>query len=146
VLLQRAARACVSVADVTEGSCDGPCLVAFVGVTHTDERATARALASKAWHLRIFDSPLPEGPREVSAASLSLPVLVISQFTLYGDTRKGRRPTWEAAAPAQLAAPLVEEFCAALRELGAHVETGVFGADMQVSLTNDGPFTLLLEA
>ena len=88
--------------------------------------------------LRILDG-------ERSAADTGAPLLVISQFTLYGDTRKGRRPTWNAAAPGPVAEPLVQHVVAVLRDRGAHVETGVFGADMQVALVNDGPVTLLLE-
>ncbi len=90
------------------------------------------------WQLRILRG-------ERSASDVGAPVLVVSQFTLYADTRKGRRPSWSAAAPGPIAEALYLEFCAALRGLGAHVETGVFGASMQVTLTNDGPFTVLLE-
>jgi D-tyrosyl-tRNA(Tyr) deacylase len=110
----------------------------LVGVTHTDTRQTAAGLASKIYHLRILAG-------ERSCADTGAPLLVISQFTLYAETRKGRRPTWQAAAPGPVAEPLVEQFTAALRGLGARVETGVFGADMQVSLVNDGPVTLILE-
>ena len=96
------------------------------------------------WGLRIFDAP-NEGGAEASCSDLGAPLLVISQFTLYGDTRKGRRPSWLAAAPGPVAEPLVDEVVAALRRLGAQVETGRFGADMKVSLVNDGPVTLILE-
>jgi D-tyrosyl-tRNA(Tyr) deacylase len=126
------------VAGATVGSIDQPGLVVLVGVTHTDTRQTAAGLARKIYHLRILAG-------ERSCADTGAPLLVISQFTLYAETRKGRRPTWQAAAPGPVAEPLVEQFTAALRELGARVQTGVFGADMQVSLVNDGPVTLILE-
>jgi D-tyrosyl-tRNA(Tyr) deacylase len=113
-------------------------LLALVGVAHDDDVAVARKMAEKLWQLRILDG-------EASAADIAAPILVVSQFTLYADTGKGRRPSWNAAAPGPVAEPLVDRFCAALRELGAHVETGVFGADMLVELVNDGPVTLLLE-
>jgi D-aminoacyl-tRNA deacylase len=116
----------------------GPGLLVLVGVTHSDTAANARALATKVYELRILDD-------ERSAAQVSAPVLVVSQFTLYADTRKGRRPSWSGAAPGPVAEPLVEAFAAALRELGLEVATGRFGADMAVSLVNDGPVTLLLE-
>lgn len=112
--------------------------MALVGVTHADDVNKARRLAEKLWQLRILDG-------ERSAADVGAPVLVISQFTLYADTAKGRRPSWNAAAPGALAEPLVAAFGAALREWGAHVETGVFGAHMAVELVNDGPVTVLLE-
>jgi D-aminoacyl-tRNA deacylase len=111
----------------------------LLGITHTDTSGEAEKLARKIWELRILDD-------ERSAADARAPVLVISQFTLYADTRKGRRPSWSAAAPGPVAEPLVDAFCDALRALGARVETGIFGAQMQVSLTNDGPVTLLLES
>lgn len=123
------------------GAFDGPGLVVLVGVTHADDEDTAVRLAEKVHTLRIFDGEAAE----VSAADLRLPLLVISQFTLYGQTRKGRRPTWEAAAPGSHAEPLVERLVTALQERGATVATGVFGADMQVRFTNDGPITILLE-
>jgi D-tyrosyl-tRNA(Tyr) deacylase len=113
-------------------------LLALVGVAHDDDVVVARKMAEKLWQLRILDG-------EASAADIAAPILVVSQFTLYADTGKGRRPSWNAAAPGSVAEPLVDRFCAALRELGAHVETGVFGADMLVELVNDGPVTLLLE-
>jgi D-aminoacyl-tRNA deacylase len=138
-VVQRASQASVEVNGATVGRLPGPGLVVLVGVTHTDTAQTAAALARKIYHLRILRD-------EKSAADVSAPLLVISQFTLYGDTRKGRRPTWQAAAPGPVAEPLVNAFAAALRELGASVQTGVFGADMQVMLVNDGPVTLILEA
>ena len=111
----------------------------LVGVTHSDTPEIAASLARKIYHLRIL-------PGERSCAETSAPLLVISQFTLYADTSRGRRPTWLAAAPGPVAEPLVAAFADALRGLGADVQTGVFGADMQVTLVNDGPVTLILEA
>lgn len=113
-------------------------LLALVGVTHDDDHAKARRLAEKLWSLRILDD-------EKSASDIDAPILVVSQFTLYGNTTKGRRPTWNAAAPGAVAEPLVADFAAALESLGATVATGVFGADMQVELVNDGPVTVMLE-
>lgn len=113
-------------------------LVALVGATHSDTEATAKALADKTWRLRILDG-------ERSAADLHAPILVVSQFTLYANTAKGRRPSWNAAAPGPQAEPLVDAFAAALRDLGAEVATGRFGAHMEIALTNDGPVTVLLE-
>jgi len=115
-----------------------PGLVVLVGVTHSDTAAAASALARKVFYLRVLRD-------EKSCADISAPLLIISQFTLYGETSKGRRPTWQAAAPGGVAEPLVAAFVAALRELGASVETGIFGADMQVELINDGPVTLIVE-
>lgn len=122
----------------TVGAISEPGLLVLVGVTHTDTPAEARKLAAKLWGLRILDG-------EKSCSDISAPLLVISQFTLYGDTRKGRRPTWQAAAPGPVAEPLVDTVVGELRALGAHVETGRFGADMKVSLVNDGPITLVLD-
>jgi D-tyrosyl-tRNA(Tyr) deacylase len=139
VVLQRARTASVEVDGEVVGRLPAPGLVVLVGVTHTDDEATADRLAEKVWTLRILAG-------ERSAADEGAPLLVVSQFTLYADTRKGRRPSWSAAAPRLVSEPLVEAFVAALRRRGASVQTGVFGADMQVSLTNDGPVTLLLEA
>jgi D-tyrosyl-tRNA(Tyr) deacylase len=116
-------------------------LLSLVGVGREDDTLSARALARKIHDLRIF--PAEDGAR--SAADLALPVLVVSQFTLYADTRKGRRPSWEPAAPADVAEPLLEELIAELRRRGCAVATGSFGARMQVSSVNDGPMTLLLE-
>jgi D-tyrosyl-tRNA(Tyr) deacylase len=114
-------------------------LLVLIGITHDDTAEHAGRLARKVWELRILDG-------ERSASEVGAPLLVVSQFTLYADTRKGRRPSWSAAAPRRVAEPLVDAFCAALRSFGATVETGVFGAHMQVTSTNDGPVTLLLEA
>jgi D-tyrosyl-tRNA(Tyr) deacylase len=140
ILVQRVTSASVTVGGDVVGtiSPDGQGLLALVGVTHTDDAAKAQRLAEKLWQLRILDD-------EKSASDVGAPILVVSQFTLYANTAKGRRPTWNAAAPGAVAEPLVTVFADALRRLGAHVETGVFGADMQVHLVNDGPVTVLLE-
>jgi D-tyrosyl-tRNA(Tyr) deacylase len=116
----------------------GPGLLVLLGVTHADTPATAATMARKVHELRILRD-------ERSAAETGAPLLVISQFTLYGDTRKGRRPSWVAAAPGPVASPLVDAVVAELRSRGAPVQTGVFGASMQVASVNDGPFTVLLE-
>ena len=138
-VVQRVTRASVEVHGEQVGAIDTGLLV-LVGVTHTDTAEQAAALARKVHGLRILRD-------ERSVADLpGAAVLVVSQFTLYGDARKGRRPTWAAAAPGPVAEPLVEAFVAALRRLGATVRTGVFGAEMRVELLNDGPFTVLLEA
>jgi D-tyrosyl-tRNA(Tyr) deacylase len=131
-------QASVSVDGQVTGAIDEPGLMVLVGVTHDDTPAQAAKLAAKLWGLRILDG-------EKSCSDVNAPLLVISQFTLYADTRKGRRPTWQAAAPGPVAEPLVDAVVAALRELGARVETGVFGAHMMVSLVNDGPVTVILE-
>lgn len=128
----------MTVAGRTVGAIDGPGLLVLLGVTHEDTEAYARRLAERIWQLRILAD-------ERSCAELGAPILVVSQFTLYADTRKGRRPGWSAAAPRPVSEPLVDVFVAALRELGAQVETGEFGAMMQVSLVNDGPVTLVLD-
>ncbi len=139
-VVSKVSTAAVAVEDEVVGAI-GPGLLSLVGVGHADDAAAARALARKIHELRIF--PGPDG--EVSAADLGLPVLVVSQFTLYADTRKGRRPSWQDAAPGEVAEPLVEEVVAELRRRGCTVATGVFGARMQVQSVNDGPMTLLLE-
>lgn len=139
VVVQRAAEASVTVDGEVVGRLPRPGLVVLVGVTHDDTAATATQLADKVWNLRILDG-------EKSCADLGAPLLVVSQFTLYADTRKGRRPSWSNAAPGRIAEPLVTVFAEALRGRGAHVETGRFGAHMTVSLVNDGPVTLVLEA
>jgi D-tyrosyl-tRNA(Tyr) deacylase len=140
VLVQRvtSARVVVDGAVVGEIQPDRQGLLALVGVTHDDDPDVASRMADKLWRLRILDD-------ELSAADVAAPILVVSQFTLYANTVKGRRPSWNAAAPRAVAEPLVEAFGDALRALGAHVETGVFGADMAVELVNDGPVTVLLE-
>ena len=137
-VVQRVASASVSVDGTVVGALASPGLLVYLGVTHTDATAEVDWMARKIWGLRVLDD-------EQSASDLGAPILVVSQFTLYGDARKGRRPTWEAAAPGPVAEPLYDAFCAALTALGAHVERGVFGADMQVASVNDGPITLLLD-
>ncbi|MEV4367680.1 D-aminoacyl-tRNA deacylase [Nonomuraea sp. NPDC049637] len=137
-VVQRVSSASVEVEGQTVGAIDEPGLLVLVGVTHTDTRAEAAKLAAKLWGLRVLHG-------EKSCSDVSAPLLVISQFTLYGDARKGRRPTWQAAAPGPVAEPLVQAVVEELRALGAHVETGRFGADMKVSLVNDGPITLVLD-
>lgn len=141
-LVQRVSRASVTVDGEAVGSI-GPGILAFVGVTHDDTAAHADKLADKIWNLRIFDDA--EGVMNRSAADEGHPILVVSQFTLYGDTRKGRRPGYSAAARPDVAEPLVERVVAALRDAGAHVETGRFRAEMAVDLVNDGPITLSIE-
>lgn len=139
VVVQRAVEASVSVDGEVVGRLPRPGLVVLVGVTHDDTAATAAQLADKVWNLRILDG-------ETSCADTGAPMLVVSQFTLYADTRKGRRPSWSNAAPGPMAEPLVDAFADALRARGAHVESGRFGAHMQLGLVNDGPVTLVLEA
>ena len=121
----------------------GPGLCVLVGVTHDDDANTAQRLAEKLWHLRIFDDA--GGTMNVSAADAGFAVLVVSQFTLYGDTRRGRRPSWAAAAPPEAAEPLVDQVVTTLRGLGAAVATGTFGAHMLLQLENDGPVTLVTD-
>ena len=139
VLVQRVSSASVMVDAEVVGAIrpQGQGLLAFVGVTHRDTAELARRAAEKLWRLRILDN-------ERSAADAGAPILVVSQFTLYANTEKGRRPSWNAAAPRPVAEPLVDCFADALRELGATVATGVFGAHMHVELVNDGPVTVLL--
>jgi D-tyrosyl-tRNA(Tyr) deacylase len=140
VLVQRVTSARVLVGGEVVGEITplGQGLLALVGVTHTDDADVAIRMAEKLWRLRILDD-------ERSAADVDAPILAVSQFTLYADTAKGRRPSWNAAAPGAVAEPLVAAFCDALQRLGAHVATGIFGADMAVELVNDGPVTVLLE-
>ncbi len=121
----------------------GPGLCVLVGATHADTAATSRSMASKLWHLRIFDDGA--GPMNDSVAQVGGHVLVVSQFTIYGDTSRGRRPSWAAAAPAAQAEALIDEVIAELRRLGATVATGRFGAHMHVEIANDGPVTLVLD-
>ena len=137
-VVQRVSAATVTVDGRVTGALHGPGLLVRVGVTHADTPAVADKLAEKLWGLRILDG-------EKSCSDLGAPLLVVSQFTLYGDARKGRRPSWSAAAPGPVAEPLVDAVVAGLRTRGATVATGVFGAQMSVSLTNEGPFTVLLE-
>jgi D-tyrosyl-tRNA(Tyr) deacylase len=136
-LIQTVSRASVTVDDVVVGRIEDGLLV-LLGVTHDDTAAIAATLARKVHELRILDG-------DASAADTGAPLLVVSQFTLYGDARKGRRPTWSAAAPAEVAEPLVTAFVEALRERGAPVQTGRFRAHMLVESVNVGPRTVWLE-
>jgi D-aminoacyl-tRNA deacylase len=137
-VLQRVSRATVSVDGVVVGRLDEPGLVVLLGVTHDDGPAQVEWLARKVRDLRIMRD-------ERSVADLDAAVLVVSQFTLYGDARKGRRPTWSAAAPGPVSEPLYDALCAELERLGTRVQRGVFGADMSLELVNDGPVTLVME-
>jgi len=137
-VVQRVSQASVAVDGRVVGVIGEQGLLVLVGVTDQDTPQTAAKLAAKLWGLRILKG-------ERSCSDVGAPLLVISQFTLYAETNKGRRPTWQAAAPGPVAEPLVDAVVSSLRELGARVETGVFGADMQVSLVNDGPVTLIVE-
>ena len=137
-VVQRVSRASVSVDGQVAGAIDEPGLLVLVGVTHDDTAGLAAKLAAKLWGLRILDG-------EKSCSDIGAPLLLISQFTLYADLAKGRRPSWSAAAPGPVAEPLVSAVVQALRDLGARVQTGVFGAEMKVSLVNDGPVTILID-
>ena len=136
--MQRVSQASVTVGQRVVGAIDEPGLLVLAGAAPEDTPQTAARMAAKLWGLRIQKG-------ELSCSDTGAPLLVISQFTLYADTRKGRRPTWQGAAPGPVAEPLVTALVTALRALGARVETGVFGAEMQVSLINDGPVTLIVE-
>ena len=138
-VVQRVLSASVAVDGKIVGSIDRPGLMVLIGVTHGDGPDQAAWMARKVWGLRILRE-------EQSASDIDAPLLVVSQFTLYGDARKGRRPTWQAAAPGPVSEPLYEAVCTQLERLGATVARGVFGADMQVSLVNDGPVTLVLDS
>jgi D-aminoacyl-tRNA deacylase len=138
-VVQRVSRACVRVDGAVVGAVSRQGLLVLVGVTHGDGPSQVETIARKVAELRILDD-------ERSALDVGAPVLVVSQFTLYADTRKGRRPSWSAAAPGPVAEPLVADVVAALRSRGLEVATGVFGAHMEVELVGDGPVTLLLEA
>ncbi|KRF11339.1 D-tyrosyl-tRNA(Tyr) deacylase [Nocardioides sp. Soil797] len=138
-VVQRAASASVTVDGEVVGEFDGPGLVVLLGVTHDDGPADVAWLARKVRDVRIMRD-------EQSASDIDAPILVVSQFTLHGDARRGRRPTWAAAAPGPVSEPLYDAFCAELESLGSPVERGVFGADMAVSLVNDGPVTLILDS
>jgi D-tyrosyl-tRNA(Tyr) deacylase len=131
-------QASVTVAGQVVGAVGEPGLLVLVGITHDDTADKARKLAAKLWGLRILDG-------EKSCSDTGAPLLVVSQFTLYADTARGRRPTWNQAAPGPVAEPLVSAVTDELRALGARVETGRFGADMQVALVNDGPVTIVVE-
>jgi D-tyrosyl-tRNA(Tyr) deacylase len=137
-VVQRVSSASVTVDGSVVGALSSPGLLVYLGVTHSDGPAEVDWMARKIWTVRIL-------PDEQSASDVGAPLLVVSQFTLYGDARKGRRPTWEAAAPGPVSEPLYDAVCSALADLGAHVERGVFGARMQVASVNEGPFTVLLE-
>jgi D-aminoacyl-tRNA deacylase len=139
LVVQRVTSARVEVAGEIVGAIDRPGLVVLAGVTHDDQPATADRLAEKVWTLRILNG-------ERSCQEENAPLLVVSQFTLYADTRKGRRPSWSAAAPRAVSELLMEAFVSSLRLRGAEVATGVFGAQMYVTLTNDGPVTLILDS
>jgi D-aminoacyl-tRNA deacylase len=140
VLVQRVTSASVTVDGEVVGAIRPPRqgLLALVGVTHGDDAAKAKRLAEKIWQIRILDD-------EKSASDVDAPILVVSQFTLYANTAKGRRPAWNAAAPAAVAEPVITSFAEALSDLGATVASGVFGAHMRIDLVNDGPVTVLLE-
>ena len=138
-VVQRALEAAVRIGGEVVGQLDRPGLVVLLGVTHDDGPTEVAWMARKVWELRILRD-------EKSASDLDAPLLVVSQFTLYGEARKGRRPTWVAAAPGEVAEPVYEQFCSELERLGATVARGRFGADMQVALVNDGPVTLVLDS
>jgi D-aminoacyl-tRNA deacylase len=138
-VVQRVLSASVSVDGKVVGAVDGPGLLVLLGVTHSDGPAEVLWTARKIWDVRILRE-------EKSASDLDAPILVVSQFTVYGDARKGRRPTWNAAAPGPVSEPLYEAVCDELTRLGATVARGSFGADMAVSLVNDGPVTIVLDA
>lgn len=138
-VIQRAVEGKVVVGGEVVGKIDRPGLVVLVGVAHEDTSAQVEILVRKIAELRILSG-------EQSVQEVGAPVLMISQFTLYGDTRKGRRPSWSHAAPGSVAEPLFNEVVEGLRARGIEVATGIFGADMKVTLTNDGPFTVLVEA
>ncbi len=137
-VVQRVTSASVTAQGTVVGSITGPGLLVLLGVTHSDGQREVTWMARKIWELRIMRE-------ERSASELGAPLLVVSQFTLYGDARKGRRPTWNAAAPGPVSEPVYLELCAELERLGASVSRGTFGADMLVSLENDGPVTMVLE-
>ena len=139
VVIQRVTRAAVRVNSETVGAIDQPGYLVLVGITHGDGAAQIAKLADKTANLRLLEG-------EKSLLDEGAPVLAVSQFTLYGDAKKGRRPSWSAAAPGAVSEPLFNDYVQALREHGLHVETGVFGADMQVELVNDGPVTLILDS
>ena len=137
-VIQRVLSASVTVDGSVVGSLSGPGLLVYLGVTHGDGPSEVAWMARKIWDLRLLRD-------EQSASEVGAPVLVVSQFTLYGDARKGRRPTWQAAAPGEVGSPLYSAVCDELTRLGASVARGVFGADMQVASVNDGPVTLILD-
>ena len=138
-VVTRVSSASVTVAGELVGELPRPGLLVLLGVGHDDGPDQVAWMARKVWGLRILED-------EQSASDVDAPILVVSQFTLYGDARKGRRPSWTAAAPGSVSAPLYDAFCAELASLGAHVERGVFGAHMEVASVNDGPVTILLSS
>ena len=151
MVIQRASSACCRVDGEVVGRLPAPGLVVLVGATHGDTPEIASRLASKLWQLRILEPETGSDPSawskgDLSASDLGAPILVISQFTLYADTHKGRRPSWSNAAPGPVAEPLVTAVVEALRDLGAHVEQGVFGAHMEIELVNNGPVTIILDS
>lgn len=137
-VVQRVSRASVEVEGTVVGAINEPGLLVLLGVTYADTEAEAAKLAAKIWRLRMLEE-------EKSCSDTDAPLLVVSQFTLYGEVGKGRRPGWSAAAPRALSEPLYEDFMASLRALGARIEHGVFGEQMDVSLVNSGPFTLIVD-
>ena len=139
VVIQRVTRAAVRVNGEKVGAIEQPGYLVLVGITHGDGAAQVAKLADKTANLRLLEG-------EKSLLDEGAPVLAVSQFTLYGDAKEGRRPSWSAAAPGAVSEPLFNDYVQALRERGLHVETGVFGADMQVELVNDGPVTLILDS
>mgnify|MGYP003375795767 CR=1 FL=1 len=138
-MAQRVSSASVSVGGEVVGAIAEPGLLLLVGITHTDDASVVDRMAEKVWQLRILSD-------ETSCAEAGAPILAVSQFTLYADTRKGRRPSWSAAAPRPVSEPLFDAFVEALRRRGAEVATGRFGEMMAVSLVNDGPVTLILDS
>lgn len=138
-VVQRVLTASVTVEGKIVGNLPAAGLLVYLGVTHADGPDQVAWLARKIWELRILRE-------ERSASDVGAPILVVSQFTLYGEARKGRRPSWQAAAPGEISEPLYQAFCAELRRLGAHVEQGVFGADMAVAAINDGPILMIVES
>lgn len=152
-VVQRVDGASVAVAGNVVGEFTGPGLCVLVGVSIDDDLSKCATLADKIWKLRIFDTEkllnsgfkIDTDKAEVAAADANLPILLVSQFTLYADTSRGRRPTWQQAARGEQAEPMINELARALRDLGARVETGKFGADMQINQTSDGPVTILLD-
>ncbi|MCH1866019.1 D-aminoacyl-tRNA deacylase [Nocardioides sp. CFH 31398] len=137
-VVQRVTSASVTVDGAVVGAIDTPGLLVLLGVTHDDGRAQVEWMARKLWGVRVLRD-------EQSVSDVDAPLLVVSQFTLYGDARKGRRPTWSAAAPGAVSEPLYDAVCSELETLGATVARGVFGADMAVASVNDGPVTLVLD-
>lgn len=139
VVITRVVEASVTVDDEVLAALPRLGLLVLVGITHGDSEQEIRAVAAKIWNLRILED-------ERSASDVDAPIMVISQFTLHASTRKGRRPSWSAAAPASISEPLVERFCEELEGLGADVFRGRFGANMQVASVNDGPVTILIDS